>query len=129
MGKTRKIVATGLAVGLALALVAYVLVPRNGPSPETIIVNQPPPPDDTGSTPTGDTPRVRPDKAHGENSNGPKHLVCLPLNEHVQGVAQYQGANWYRGTCPAGAAPMPEHPAQAVADFVTGLAAAFGWVR
>ena len=53
-----------------------------------------------GNTPsTPPSSHVRPPKLHGKNSEGPKHVVCLAENSHVQGVAQYQGANWYRGTC------------------------------
>lgn len=110
MGKTRKIVGVSLAVAVALGLVAYVLVPHTGPTNQSVVVNQPSAPTNGGgsstttgpstsptpSTPPGDQ---RPAKLHGKNSEGPKHVVCLPVNSHVQGVAQYQGANWYRGQC------------------------------
>lgn len=112
MGNLRKIVGISLAVAVALGLVAYLLVPHAGPANESVVVNQPQAPNgptggSTGSgtssggssTPTPPAPRIRPPKLHGENSNGPKHVVCLPENAHVQGVAQYQGANWYRGQC------------------------------
>lgn len=112
MGNLRKIVGVSLAVAVALGLVAYVLVPHAGPSNESIVVNQPQTPTTPGgSTSTGtgtssgtttapSTPdHVRLPKLHGKNSEGPKHVVCLPANPSVQGVAQYQGANWYRGQC------------------------------
>lgn len=126
MGNLRKIVGIGLAVAVAFGLVAYLLVPHAGPKNESIVVNQPQAPTtgDTGGSPgsgtsgssgsgsgssggssggsspsTPPTQHVRPPKVHGKNSEGPKHAVCLPVNEHVQGNAQYQGANWYRGTC------------------------------
>ncbi len=109
----RKIVGISLAVAVALGLVAYLLVPHAGPANESVVVNQPSAPSTGtgGSTGTGTTtaggstapsvppPHVRPPKAHGQNSHGPKHVVCLPVNDHVQGNAQYQGANWYRGQC------------------------------
>ncbi len=115
MGNLRKIVGIGLAVAVALGLVAYLLVPHAGPSNQSVVVNQPqtPTPPTTGghrggsggtssggtTTPTTPGEHVRPPKLHGKNSEGPKHVVCLPVNDHVQGVAQYQGANWYRGQC------------------------------
>ena len=112
MGNLRKIVGVSLAVAVALGLVAYVLVPHAGPSNESVVVNQPQTPTTPGgSTSTGTgtssgstTPppvsdHVRLPKLHGKNSEGPKHVVCLPANAHVQGTAQYQGANWYRGQC------------------------------
>lgn len=112
MGNLRKIVGISLAVAVALGLVAYLLVPHAGPSNESVVVNQPQAPTTGGgggtSSGTGTsggttspppTLHIRPPKLHGQNSNGPKHVVCLPANDHVQGVAQYQGANWYRGTC------------------------------
>lgn len=113
MGKLRKIVGIGLAVAVSLGLVAYLLVPHAGPSNQSVVVNQPPAPStgtgsDTSSgagtsggstTPSTPSPLVRPPKLHGENSHGPKHVVCLPVNSHVQGTAQYQGANWFRGQC------------------------------
>lgn len=113
MGNLRKIVGVSLAVAVALGLVAYVLVPHAGPSNESVVVNQPQTPTTPGgSTSTGtgtssgsttSTPptsdHVRLPKLHGKNSEGPKHVVCLPANPNVQGTAQYQGANWYRGQC------------------------------
>ena len=112
MGNLRKIVGVSLAVAVALGLVAYVLVPHAGPTNESVVVNQPQTPTTpggststgtgtgSGSTSTPSTPdHVRLPKLHGKNSEGPKHVVCLPANPHVQGTAQYQGANWYRGQC------------------------------
>ena len=119
MGNLRKIVGISLAVAVAVGLVAYLLVPHAGPANESIVVNQPKAPAAGGGSDTGSgtssgssggssggigpstppTDHVRPPKLHGKNSEGPKHVVCLPANEHVQGTAQYQGANWYRGQC------------------------------
>lgn len=116
MGNLRKIVGVSLAVAVALGLVAYVLVPHAGPANESVVVNQPQTPTTPGGstgtgtgTSSGTTPstpsspstpdHVRLPKLHGKNSEGPKHVVCLPVNSHVQGTAQYQGANWYRGQC------------------------------
>lgn len=107
MGNLRKIVGISLAVAVSLGLVAYLLVPHAGPSNQSVVVNQPQAPSTgTGGTSSGTSggstsppPLVRPPKLHGQNSNGPKHVVCLPVNSHVQGTAQYQGANWYRGQC------------------------------
>ncbi len=112
MGNLRKIVGIGLAVAVALGLVAYLLVPHAGPSNQSVVVNQPQTPTTGGSsgssggtssgttnTPPPPAEHTRPPKLHGKNSEGPKHLVCLPVNSHVQGTAQYQGANWYRGQC------------------------------
>ncbi len=128
MGNLRTIVGISLAVAIALGLVAYLLVPHAGPKNESIVVNPPQAPTngDTGGGSSSGTPgsggsgsggsggslggtapstpptdHVRPPKPHGRNSEGPKHPVCLPGNPHVQGNAQYQGANWYRGTCAA----------------------------
>ena len=129
MGNLRKIVGISLAVAVALGLVAYLLVPHAGPSNQSVVVNQPQAPTTGGSdstssgsntpggtsggasggtsggssTPSTPAPDTRPAKLHGKNSEGPKHVVCLPENAHVQGVAQYQGANWYRGQCAQGA--------------------------
>ncbi len=114
MGNLRKIVGISLAVAVALGLVAYLLVPHAGPSNQSVVVNQPQTPTTGGNggsgsgsgsssggttTPPPPTEHTRPPKLHGKNSEGPKHLVCLPVNSHVQGTAQYQGANWYRGQC------------------------------
>jgi len=115
MGNLRKIVGISLAVAVALGLVAYLLVPHAGPSNQSVVVNQPQAPTNgggdtttpgtnagtTGGSSTSSPPvqHVRPPKLHGKNSEGPKHEVCLALNAHVQGNAQYQGANWYRGQC------------------------------
>ncbi len=123
MGNLRKIVGIGLAVAVALGFVAYLLVPHAGPSNQSVVVNQPQAPTTGGNGDTSSgsgtsggtsggnsggtsggsgTPpaqHTRPPKLHGKNSEGPKHVVCLPENAHVQGVAQYQGANWYRGQC------------------------------
>lgn len=131
MGNLKKIVGIGLAVAVALGLVAFLLVPHAGPTNQSVVVNQPQAPTtgDTGgssgsgtsgsggsgssgsgsgttggssSGPAPSTPptdHVRPAKLHGKNSEGPKHAICLAENPHVQGAAQYQGANWYRGTC------------------------------
>ena len=117
MGNLRKIVGISLAVAVAVGLVAYLLVPHAGPANESVVVNQPRAPTTGGGSSTGSgtgssvgsssgttpstppTEHVRPPKLHGKNSEGPKHVVCLPVNEHVQGMAQYQGANWYRGQC------------------------------
>ena len=102
MGKLRKIVGVSLAVAVVAAIAVYVLMPR--PALQNTTVSVPPPNTPTnggsgGTTGGTPSPDVRPPKLHGQNSNGPKHAVCLPVNEHVQGIAQYQGANWYRGTC------------------------------
>ncbi len=114
MGNLRKIVGISLAVAVALGIVAYLVVPHAGPANESVVVNQPQAPTNPtgggtssgtsgtsgGSSPsTPPAPHIRPPKLHGQNSNGPKHVVCLPENANVQGVAQYQGANWYRGEC------------------------------
>ena len=117
MGNLRKIVGISLAVAVAVGLVAYLLVPRAGPANESVVVNQPQAPSTPGSDGTGSgtgtsggtsggsgtsvppTEHFRLPKLHGKNSEGPKHVVCLAVNEHVQGTAQYQGANWYRGQC------------------------------
>ncbi len=125
MGNLRKIVGISLAVAVAVGLVAYLLVPHAGPANESVVVNQPQAPTSPGGTGTGSgtspsgggsggssggsgtstppTEHVKPPKLHGKNSEGPKHVVCLAVNDHVQGHAQYQGANWYRGTCTPGA--------------------------
>ena len=114
METRKKIVGVSLAVVMPLGLVAYVLVPPAAPSNESIVVTPPQTPTtpggststgtgtNTGSTPSTPPPtsdHVRMPKLHGKNSEGPKHVVCLPANPHVQGTAQYQGANWYRGQC------------------------------
>ena len=112
MGNLRKIVGISLAVAVALGLVAYLLVPHAGPSNQSVVVNQPQQPTtgghggsssgggtSSGGTTTPPVEHTRPPKLHGKNSEGPKHVVCLPVNSHVQGTAQYQGANWYRGQC------------------------------
>ncbi len=130
MGNTRKIVGVSLAVALVAALAVYVLIPRTGPNTANVVTNEPQSPTNGGSGTTGGggtqtggggsipTPHVRPPKLHGENSQGPKHVVCLPEKNHDgNGVSQYQGANWYRGQCPAGAGPG----AQGTANGHSGL--------
>src|SRR5574340_315750 len=128
MGNLRKIVGVGLAVALVAALAVYVLIPKTGTTANNVVVNEPQTPtrggsggttssgpgtggtssggSGSGSTPTPTTPPpTRPPKAHGQNSHGPKHLICLPTKNHPgNGVSQYQGANQYRGDCPAGSA-------------------------
>ena len=126
MGNLRKIVGVSLAGAVARGPFALLLGPHAGPTNQSIVVNQPQAPTtgdtggspgsgtsgsrgsgsgSSGGSPAGSTPstpptqHVRPPKAHGKNSEGPKHAVCLAENPHVQGTAQYQGANWYRGTC------------------------------
>lgn len=135
MGNLRKIVGISLAVAVALGLVAYLLVPHAGPANESVVVNQPQAPSNptsggtssgTGTsggstTPTTPAPHIRPPKLHGQNSNGPKHAVCLPVNAHVQGVAQYQGANWYRGQCAQAAGANSQGQANGHADVVATL--------
>ena len=131
MGNLRRIVGVGLAVALVAAFAVYVLIPKSGPTANNIVVNEPQNPANggSGSTTSGGSgtggmpsggggsggsgatpppnvpPSGRPPKAHGENSHGPKHLVCLaPKNHPGNGVSEYQGANQYRGQCPAGSA-------------------------
>ncbi len=121
MGNLRKIVGVGLAVAIVAALAVYVLIPKTGPTANNVVVNEPQNPTNGGSggTSTGGTggsggtgttpspsvpPAGRPPKAHGENSHGPKHVICLPTKDHPgNGVSQYQGANQYRGQCLANA--------------------------
>lgn len=135
MGNLRKIVGISLAVAVALGLVAYLLVPHAGPANESVVVNQPQAPTNpTGgstssgtstsggsNTPTPPAPHIRPPKLHGQNSNGPKHVVCLPANPNVQGVAQYQGANWYRGQCAQTAGANSQGQANGHANVVANL--------
>ncbi len=127
MGNLRKIVGVGLAVALVAALAVYVLLPKAGPTTNSVVVNEPQTPTNPGSggttsggsgsggssgggsggsnPPPTTPPAGRPPKAHGQNSHGPKHMICLPEKDHPgNGVSQYQGANQYRGQCPAGAA-------------------------
>ena len=122
MGNLKKIVGVGLAVALVAALAVYVLVPKTGPTTNSVVVNEPQTPTSpgsggttsggsgsggsgSGSPPPTTPPSSRPPKAHGQNSHGPNHMICLPEKNHPgNGVSQYQGANQYRGQCPAGAA-------------------------
>ncbi len=122
MGNLRKIVGVALAVAVVAGVMVYLLIPKSGTTTNNVVVNEPQTPTNggSGSTPTGgsgtggsgsgstpspQTPPSRPPKAHGQNSNGPKHMVCLPEKNHEgNGVSQYQGANQYRGECPVGAA-------------------------
>jgi len=128
MGNLRKIVGVALAVAVVAAVVVYVLMPKTGTTTNSVVVNEPQNPTGGGSgtTPTGGSgsggsgggsggsgstptpsnpPPTRPPKAHGQNSHGPKHVICLPTKDHPgNGVSQYQGANQYRGQCPAGSA-------------------------
>jgi hypothetical protein len=138
MGNLRKIVGVSLAVAVALGLVAYVLVPHAGPTNESIVVNQPQTPTtpggstDTGTGGSGGTTsppptsdHVRLPKLHGKNSEGPKHVVCLPANPHVQGTAQYQGANWYRGQCMQAAGASSQGHGHAYGHSNSDVAAAY----
>ena len=125
MGKLRKLVGVALAVAVVAAVVVYVLIPKTGTTTNNVVVTQPQNPTGGGSgtTPSGGSgsggsdsgsggsgssppptvPPTRPPKLHGQNSHGPKHLICLPTKNHPgNGVSQYQGANQYRGLCPAG---------------------------
>jgi len=124
MGNLRRIVGVGLAVALVATLAVYVLIPKTGTTANNVVVNEPQNPtsggttstttgghghgghaDGSGTTPTPSTPPTRPPKAHGQNSNGPKHVICLPVKDHPgNGVSEYQGANQYRGQCAAGSA-------------------------
>ncbi len=120
MRNMRKVVGVSLAVALVAALAVYMLVPKTGPNTANVVTNEPqsPPSSGTGTTGGGGTqtggggttptPHVKLPKLHGQNSHGPKHAVCVPVNEHVQGLAQYQGANWYRGECSNGAGANPQ---------------------
>lgn len=120
MRRMRRIVGVSLAVALVAALAVYVLIPKTGPNTANVVTNEPQSPTNGGTDTTGGgdtqtggdgtapTPHVKPPKLHGQNSQGPKHAVCVPVNEHVQGTAQYQGANWYRGECPNGAGANPQ---------------------
>ncbi len=130
MGNLRKIVGVSLAAALVAVLAVYVLIPKAGPNANSVVVNEPqaPPSSGTGTTDTGghggtsggqgsgsgttpkpstpSSPPTKPPKAHGENSHGPKHVVCLPEKHHAgNGVSQYQGANQYRGQCAVGLGP------------------------
>lgn len=120
MTNMRKIVGVSLAVALVAALAVYVLIPKTGPNTANVVTNEPQSPTNggTGTTGGGDTqtggggttptPHVKPPKLHGQNSHGPKHVVCLPEKNHEgNGVSQYQGANWYRGTCASDAGVNP----------------------
>jgi len=111
MAGTKKLVAVTLAVTMLAAAAAYLLRPTAGPNTDTVIVNEPPAPDGDDPAPDtdpGDEPTDTPPAAHGkaaQNSNGPKHEVCLPANPHVPIHAADEGANRYRGAClgfPAG---------------------------
>ncbi len=117
MGNLRKIVGVALAVAVVAGVMVYLLIPKSGTTTNNVVVNEPKTPTNGGSTstPTGTSsgstptpttpPSSRPPKAHGQNSNGPKHVICLPDKNHEgNGVSQYQGANQYRGECPAGSA-------------------------
>ncbi len=136
MGNTRKIVGLSLAVALAATLAVYVLIPRTGPNTANVVTNEPQTPTNGGSDAAGGggtqpggggttpTPDTRPAKLHGQNSQGPKHAVCLAENDHVaNGVAQYQGANWYRGTC--GSSPSAGRNSNAYGHVASGSVAAF----
>ena len=138
MGNLRKIVGVSLAVALVAALAVYVLIPKTGPNTANVVTNEPQSPTNGGSDTTGGggtqaggggsapTPHVRPPKLHGENSHGPKHAVCLPEKNHAgNGVSQYQGANWYRGTCTTSVDANPNGHAygHAASGAEAGLAA------
>ncbi len=144
MGNLRKIVGISLAVAVALGIVAYLVVPHAGPANESVVVNQPQAPTtgtgghtgsgtggSGGSTPTPSVPppHIRPPKLHGHNSNGPKHVVCLPVNPHVQGVAQYQGANWYRGQCAQDAGANSQGHAHGNGDALEHIQMNPAWAR
>ncbi len=121
MGNVRKIVGVALAVAVVAGVMVYLLIPKSGTTTNNVVVNQPQTPTNggssntpsgssgtgggSGSNPSPQTPPGRPAKAHGQNSHGPKHVVCLPVKDHDgNGVSQYQGANQYRGQCPVGSA-------------------------
>jgi len=110
MAGLKKLVAVTLAVTLVAVFAAYLLRPNAGSNTGTVVVNEPPageePTDDPGDEPTddpGDDPTDVPaPPEHGlyaQNSNGPKHEVCLRANPNVPEHAQDEGANRFRGTC------------------------------
>jgi len=110
MATLRKLVAVTLVVALAAAFAVYLARPT-GPGTSTVVINEPDVPDtpDAGDGP-GDDPTTTEPPAHGfaaQNSNGPKHAVCLPANSHVPEHAADEGANRYRGTCAAFAGRGP----------------------
>ena len=113
MAGLKRLVAVTLALTVVVAIAAYVLRPAAPSNTGNVVVNEP----DTGTNPDtggtggsdtgtgtnpGDEPASEEPPAHGkyaQNSNGPKHAVCLPANSHVPDHAADEGANRYRGTC------------------------------
>jgi len=98
MAGLKKLGAVTLAI-LFAAVAAYMLRPSGSPT-GNVVVSDP----DVPGTPDagGDDPTSTPPPVHGfaaQNSNGPKHAVCLPANANVPEHAADEGANPYRGTC------------------------------
>ncbi len=123
MAGLKKLVGVTLAVVIATAVAVYVLRPTATPNSSQVVVSEPGPtngPQTPASNPgplewshsratytgnPGGTPTsLPPPAAHGkgaQNSNGPNHGVCVPLNDHIPSWASDEGANRYRGTCGA----------------------------
>ncbi len=91
MIRRKTAVAVLLAVIVGAAFAAYTLRPK--PTSTITSVNEP----NTGNpgTGTGTTPSTPPTPPARE-SQGPKHSMCVHINDEIPEQARVHGANWYR---------------------------------
>jgi len=94
MTRRKLAVAVILAVTVVGAFAAYAL--RPAATSTNVTVNEPNTDNggDTG-TGTGTTPDSPPTPP-ARQSEGPKHTMCVPENDHIPEQARTRGANWYR---------------------------------
>ncbi len=96
MTRRKLAVAVILAVTVVGAFAAYALRPTA--TLTNVAVNEPN--TDTGNTGTGTgdgtTPSSPPPPPPARASEGPKHAMCVHMNDHIPEHARTHGANWYR---------------------------------
>jgi len=94
MTRRKLAVAVILAVTVVGAFAAYALRPTA--TSTNVVVNEPN--TDTGNTGTGGgtTPSTPPTPPPARASEGPKHAMCVHMNDHIPEQARTHGANWYR---------------------------------
>ncbi len=110
MTRRKLAVAVILAVTVVGAFAAYALRPTA--TSTSVAVNEPN--TDTGNTGTGGgtTPSTPPTPPPARASEGPKHAMCVHMNDHIPEQARTHGANWYR---------FYDQAACAVADSLASL--------
>jgi len=91
MIRRKTAVAVLIAVIVGAAFAAYTFRPKATNS--SVAVNEPN--TDTGNPGTGTTPSTPPTPP-ARASQGPRHAMCVHMNDHIPDHARVHGANWYR---------------------------------